>query len=117
MMRDRERQWNLDHENRIIHVEDFGEENVEHVDAEWKDFENFLREFRQRQLASASMENIRPRKSRRVRHQAFYPCPPPSMSESGRYDSSSSDDDDDSISIDTSGYINTVVSGKSSCFA
>uniref|UniRef100_A0A1B0GIQ8 Chloride channel protein n=1 Tax=Lutzomyia longipalpis TaxID=7200 RepID=A0A1B0GIQ8_LUTLO len=68
--------------------------------------------FRQRQLASASMENIhRTRKSKRVRHTAFYPCPPPSLSENDRYDSSSSDDDD-SISIDTSGYINTVMYGR-----
>lgn len=28
---------------RIIHDEEFGEENVEQVDAEWEDFEKILR--------------------------------------------------------------------------
>lgn len=51
------------------------------------------------------MENKhhRPKKSRRVRPQAFYPCPPPSAAEMDEKDDSSDEDD-------PFGYIDTLVS-------
>lgn len=66
------------------------------------------REFRERRLNNTSMDNKthRPKKSRRVRPQAFYPCPPPTLSELERdYDSTDEEED-----LDPSGYINTLVS-------
>lgn len=102
--RNRERDGGQNHVERIIHDEEFGEENVEQVDSEWADFEKFIRELRQRRTSTISMEEeLRhvPRQSR-VKSQAFYPCPPPA--EHGR-DSESSSDDDDPF-----GYIDTLVS-------
>lgn len=89
---------------RIIHDEEFGEENVELVDSEWADFEKFIRDLRQRRSSTTSMEEELRHAQRptRVKSQAFYPCPPPA--EHGR-DSDSSSDDDDPF-----GYIDTVVS-------
>lgn len=91
-------------EHRIMHDEEFGEENVEQVDSEWADFEKFIREFRQRRSSTTSMEEELRHAQRqpRIKSQAFYPCPPPA--EHGR-DSDSSSDDDDPF-----GYIDTLVS-------
>lgn len=58
MMREREHDWNLDRDNRIIHDEEFGEDNVELVDAEWKDFENFLRYFSHCPLTILNLLNL-----------------------------------------------------------
>lgn len=44
--RKREAERNKERDNvfeRIIHDEEFGEENVEQVDSEWADFERFFR--------------------------------------------------------------------------
>ncbi|XP_030565700.1 chloride channel protein 2 isoform X2 [Drosophila novamexicana] len=90
---------------RIIHDEEFGEENVELVDSEWADFEKFIRQLRQRRNSNISMEvELRhvPRHPK-VKSQAFYPCPPPA--ENGP-DSDSSDDDD------PFGYIDTLMYGR-----
>ncbi|KAH8358432.1 hypothetical protein KR093_000226 [Drosophila rubida] len=93
---------------RIIHDEEFGEENVELVDSEWADFEKFIRQLRQRRSSNISME-VELRHSQRhpkVKSQAFYPCPPPT--ENGPdSDSSSSSDDDDPF-----GYIDTLMYGR-----
>lgn len=107
--RNKERNRESDYRERIIHDEEFGEENVELVDEEWAAFEKVLREFRTRRLLTNSMENInhRQRRSRRSRNQAFYPCPPSSISEADRYDYS---DDEDGDLEDPDGYINTLVS-------
>lgn len=94
---------------RIIHDEEFGEENVELVDSEWADFEKFIRQLRQRRNSNISMEvELRhvPRHPK-VKSQAFYPCPPPA--ENGP-DSDSSDDDD------PFGYIDTLVSNTISIY-
>ncbi|XP_064547947.1 chloride channel protein 2 isoform X5 [Drosophila montana] len=91
---------------RIIHDEEFGEENVELVDSEWADFEKFIRQLRQRRNSNISMEaELRhvPRHHPKVKSQAFYPCPPPA--ENGP-DSDSSDDDD------PFGYIDTLMYGR-----
>lgn len=87
----------------------------------------WIRQFRERRrFLNASIENVhRSRRAKKVRAQTFYPCPPPSGSEHDRYSnsspssstesssSSSSDDDtdfnDDAFSIDSAGYINTLV--------
>lgn len=89
---------------RIIHDEEFGEENVELVDSEWADFEKFIRQLRQRRTSNISMEAELRHVQRhpKVKSQAFYPCPPPA--ENGP-DSSDSDDEDDPF-----GYIDTLVS-------
>lgn len=89
---------------RIIHDEEFGEENVELVDSEWADFEKFIRQLRQRRTSNISMEAELRHVQRhpKVKSQAFYPCPPPA--ENGP-DSDSSDEDDDPF-----GYIDTLVS-------
>lgn len=50
--------------------------------------------------------HARPKKSRRVRPQAFYPCPPPSASE---MDGKDNGDDDSSEEDDPFGYIDTLV--------
>lgn len=70
-------------DERVMHDEEFGEENVEQVDQEWAAFERVLREFRERRLLNASIDNLqkKPKKSRRVKTQVMYPCPPPSLSE------------------------------------
>lgn len=88
---------------RIIHDEEFGEENVELVDSEWADFEKFIRQLRQRRTSNISMEAELRHVQRhpKVKSQAFYPCPPPA--ENGP-DSDSSDEDD------PFGYIDTLVS-------
>lgn len=88
---------------RIIHDEEFGEENVELVDSEWADFEKFIRQLRQRRNSNISMETElrHVQKHPKIKSQAFYPCPPPA--ENGP-DSDSSDDDD------PFGYIDTLVS-------
>lgn len=54
---------------------------------------------------NASTENLhhRPRKGRKVKPQAFYPCPPPTA---GEMQSSSSSDSD---AEDPIGYIDTLV--------
>ncbi|KAL7728341.1 hypothetical protein ACLKA6_007437 [Drosophila palustris] len=92
---------------RIIHDEEFGEENVELVDSEWADFEKFIRQLRQRRSSNISMEvELRHEKRHpKVKSQAFYPCPPPT--ENGP-DSDSSDDDD------PFGYIDTLL--QITCF-
>lgn len=84
-----------------------------------------FRQFRERRrFINASIENVhRSKRFKRARAQAFYPCP--SVSVDDRYDdsnsspstssASSSDTDDldnDAFSIDSSGYINTLVSGS-----
>lgn len=91
----------------------------------------WLRQFRERTRFLNASENVhRSRRTKKVRAQTFYPCPPPSESEhhhhryggslstpSSSTDSSSSsgssdndtDFDDDAFSIDSSGYINTLV--------
>lgn len=51
--------------------------------------------------------NARQKKSRRVKPQAFYPCPPPSASDK---DDQNGDDDDSSEDDDPFGYIDTLVS-------
>lgn len=55
-------------------------------------------------MSNVSMEKLhhRPKKTRRVRPQAFYPCPPPTAAEMDKDDSS---DEDDPF-----GYIDTLVS-------
>ncbi|TDG46835.1 hypothetical protein AWZ03_006719 [Drosophila navojoa] len=85
---------------RIIHDEEFGEENVELVDSEWADFEKFIRQLRQRRNSNISMETElrHVQKHPKIKSQAFYPCPPPA--ENGP-DSDSSDDDDPFGYIDT----------------
>ena len=114
-LRDRERNRERDRlkeqvEQRIIHDEEFGEENVEQVDSEWADFEKFIRELRQRRSSTTSMEEELRHVQRqpRIKSQAFYPCPPPA--EHGR-DSDSSSDDDDPF-----GYIDTIVSIQENLF-
>ncbi|KAH8312287.1 hypothetical protein KR044_010084 [Drosophila immigrans] len=91
---------------RIIHDEEFGEENVELVDSEWADFEKFIRQLRQRRSSNISMEvELRHvQRHPKVKSQAFYPCPPPT--ENGP-DSDSSSDDDDPF-----GYIDTLMYGR-----
>lgn len=92
----------------------------------------WLRQFRERTRFLNASENVhRSRRTKKVRAQTFYPCPPPSESEhhhrrysgSNSTPSSSTDDsssssassdndtdfDDDAFSIDSSGYINTLV--------
>lgn len=93
-------------DDRIVHDAELGQENVELVDSDWADFERALREFRERRVLNASMENLhhRPKKGRRVKPQAFYPCPPPTA---GELPSSSSSD---SETEDPIGYIDTLVS-------
>lgn len=92
-------------DDRIVHDAELGEENVELVDSDWADFERALREFRERRVENASIENLhyRPKKGRRVKPQAFYPCPPPTAAD---LPSSSSDSDAE----DPIGYIDTLVS-------
>ncbi|KAH8383519.1 hypothetical protein KR009_009071 [Drosophila setifemur] len=92
---DRQRDRNRDRSNqkveRIIHDEEFGEENVELVDSEWADFEKFICQLRKRRSSNISMEEeLRHVRHPKIQSQAFYPCPPPS--EHAR-DSDSSDDD------------------------
>lgn len=81
----------------------------------------WIRQFRERaRFLNASIENVhRSRRAKKVRAQTFYPCPPPSdvhddsnSSPSSSTVSSENDDtdfDDDAFSIDSSGYINTLV--------
>lgn len=94
-------------DDRIVHDAELGQENVEMVDSDWADFERALREFRERRVLNASMENLhhRPKKGRRVRPQAFYPCPPPTAADMPSSSSSSDSDAEDPI-----GYIDTLVS-------
>lgn len=59
------------------------------------------REYRERRRQNAIKNAMnpnyqRPKKTRRVRTQAFYPCPPPTAAELDEY----SDDDDDEFEID-----------------
>jgi len=104
---DRQRDRNRDRSNqkveRIIHDEEFGEENVELVDSEWADFEKFICQLRKRRNSAMSMEEELRHVQRhpKIKSHAFYPCPPPA--ENAR-DSDSSDDDD------PIGYIDTLVS-------
>ncbi|KAH8295333.1 hypothetical protein KR018_010061 [Drosophila ironensis] len=106
---DRQRDRNRDRGNqkveRIIHDEEFGEENVELVDSEWADFEKFICQLRKRRSSNISMEEELRHVQRhpKIKSQAFYPCPPPS--EHAR-DSDSSDDDD------PIGYIDTLMYGR-----
>lgn len=101
--RQRDRDRNNHKVERIIHDEEFGEENVELVDSEWADFEKFICQLRKRRSSNISMEEELRHVQRhpKITSQAFYPCPPPS--ENAR-DSDSSDDDD------PIGYIDTLVS-------
>lgn len=64
----------------------------------------FEREFRERRISNVSIGKLhhRSKKTRRVRPQAFYPCPPPTAAEMDKDDSS---DEDDPF-----GYIDTLVS-------
>jgi len=104
---DRQRDRNRDRSNqkveRIIHDEEFGEENVELVDSEWADFEKFICQLRKRRNSAMSMEEELRHVQRqpKIKSHAFYPCPPPA--ENAR-DSDSSDEDD------PIGYIDTLVS-------
>jgi hypothetical protein len=75
-------------------------------------FFKFQRQFRERRILNASVENLhqRPKRSKRVKAQTFYPCPP-SASEADNYDYSSSDSDEiDVRSVDKNGIITTLVS-------
>lgn len=65
---------------------------------------------------NASTEHRSNKRKRGVRPQAFYPCPPPSVSELDRYSttsssSSSSDDEFEDYNSSRTGYINTLVRG------
>nr|AAQ22442.1 RE62514p [Drosophila melanogaster] len=106
---DRQRDRNRDRSNqkveRIIHDEEFGEENVELVDSEWADFEKFICQLRKRRNSAMSMEEELRHVQRhpKIKSHAFYPCPPPA--ENAR-DSDSSDDDD------PIGYIDTLMYGR-----
>ncbi|XP_052868872.1 chloride channel protein 2 isoform X1 [Anopheles cruzii] len=102
-----------DYTERIFHDEEFGEENVELVDEEWASFERVLRQFRERRLLNASMENLpRQKKSRKRRTQAFYPMPMPSMSDTVDQDSSSTSSSDEAYETDEDGYIRTLMYGR-----
>ncbi|XP_055541757.1 chloride channel protein 2 isoform X3 [Wyeomyia smithii] len=112
---DRLRTGSTDYTERIFHDEEFGEENVELVDEEWASFERVLREFRERQLLNASMENIQQKKrSRKRRNHAFYPMPMPSMSDMVDRDSISTNtsDEDEAYDTDEDGYITTLMYGR-----
>ncbi|XP_055592934.1 chloride channel protein 2-like isoform X2 [Uranotaenia lowii] len=113
---DRHRSNSADNAERIIHDEEFGEENVELVDEEWASFERVLREFRERRLLNSSMDQLpQKKKSKRKRAQAFYPMPMPSMSDTVDEDSistSTSDDDDEAYDTDEDGYITTLMYGR-----
>uniref|UniRef100_A0A1A9V008 Uncharacterized protein n=1 Tax=Glossina austeni TaxID=7395 RepID=A0A1A9V008_GLOAU len=98
----RERERSTKQDERVIHDEEFGEENVELVDSEWADFEKFILQLRQRRVSAITMEEeLRhtPRQTR-VKSHAFYPCPPPA--DHGQDSDSSSDED-------PFGYIDTLV--------
>lgn len=71
------------------------------------------RQFRERRLLKASMENTpQKKKSKRKRAQAFYPMPMPSMSDTVDEDSiSPTTSDDEAYDTDEDGYIRTLVSG------
>ncbi|XP_058813577.1 chloride channel protein 2 isoform X2 [Topomyia yanbarensis] len=104
-----------DYTERIFHDEEFGEENVELVDEEWASFERVMREFRERRLLNASMENMQQKKkSRRRRNHAFYPMPMPSMSDTVDRDSisTSTSDEDEAYDTDEDGYITTLMYGR-----
>ncbi|ALC46860.1 ClC-a, partial [Drosophila busckii] len=92
---------------RIIHDEEFGEENVELVDSEWADFEKFIRQLRQRRSSNIStgMELRHVPRQAKIKSQTFYPCPPPA--EYGRDSESSSSDDEDPF-----GYLDTLMYGR-----
>lgn len=95
-------------DERVMHDEEFGEENVEQVDQEWADFERILCEFRERRLVAAVEKEKKPKKSRRVKAQVMYPCPP-SLSEADNYDYS--DDEDDVTDVESEdGFVSTLVS-------
>lgn len=96
-------------EERVMHDEEFGEENVEQVDQEWAEFERVLQEFRERRLMNAAVEKEKkPKKSRRIKAQVMYPCPP-SVSEADNYDYS--DDDDEATDVESDdGFVSTLVS-------
>lgn len=101
-------------DERVIHDEEFGEQDVEQVDAEWAEFERALRDFRERRLRDAAKDKGPSKKKgkKKVRTQTFYPCPPPSMSEmdnSDDDDGDDQDDDDDEIASDD-GFVSTLVS-------
>lgn len=113
---------------RIIHdAGEFGEENVEEIDREWSEFENFMRwvlrgscqswlliplshrDYRERRLSTTSMDNQPRRREKRVKTQAFYPSPA-SFSEPDQYEYDSDDDDDDeTTSYDGDGFKKTLV--------
>ncbi|XP_041631971.1 chloride channel protein 2 isoform X1 [Drosophila kikkawai] len=103
--RDRNRDRNNQKVERIIHDEEFGEENVELVDSEWADFEKFICQLRKRRSSAMSMEEELRHVQRqpKIKSHAFYPCPPPA--ENAR-DSDSSDEDD------PIGYIDTLMYGR-----
>ncbi|KXJ80429.1 hypothetical protein RP20_CCG025168 [Aedes albopictus] len=105
---DRLRANSADYTERVFHDEEFGEENVELVDEEWASFERVLRDFRERRLLKASMDNLPlKKKSRKKRAQAFYPMPMPGMSED--QDSISTvTSDDEAYDTDEDGYITTL---------
>uniref|UniRef100_A0A182N707 Uncharacterized protein n=1 Tax=Anopheles dirus TaxID=7168 RepID=A0A182N707_9DIPT len=111
---ERLRSNSTDYTERIFHDEEFGEENVELVDEEWASFERVLREFRERRLLNASMDNLPRQKksSRKRRAQAFYPMPMPSMSDTVDQDSSSVSSSDEAYETDEDGYIRTLVSSS-----
>lgn len=72
------------------------------------------REFRERRLLNASMDNLPRQKksSRKRRAQAFYPMPMPSMSDTVDQDSSSVSSSDEAYETDEDGYIRTLVSAS-----
>lgn len=97
-------------DERVIHDEEFGEENVQEVDEEWAEFERVLHEYRTRRLLNSSMDNMQQKgkkKGRKARTQTFYPCPP-SLSEADNYDYSDEETEDEISSED--GFITTLVS-------
>jgi hypothetical protein len=95
---------------RVIHDEEYGEQDVELVDEEWAEFEKVLRQFRERRMLNASVENLhqRPKRSRKLKTQTFYPCPPPAEADND-YSSSDSDESRDR-STDKDGFMTTLVS-------
>ena len=107
MMKDRNqnetprlRSSSYSYSERIIHDEEFGEDNVELIDEEWSDFERVLREFRERKLLNSAKENaVKVKKGRRLRQHAFYPCPPPNMGEGDQISIASSDETDDNETL------------------
>lgn len=100
-------------DERVIHDEEYGEENVQLVDEEWADFERILHDYKERRLLQATMDKAPKKKAKkRQRTQTFYPCPPPEATA----DDDDTDDDDDAENADDAdrssddGFVTTLVS-------